>query len=65
MTHANERLSQRVLNVDTLDIVKETSTANYTKIGEFKMTDIITCMQVLKTEQIWLLPLNNFDAVIL
>ena len=41
MLHANERLTQRVLNVDTLDVVKETTTANYTKIGEYKVTDLI------------------------
>lgn len=41
MTHAQERLSQRVLRVDSLDIVKETATATYTKIGDYKMTDLI------------------------
>lgn len=41
MTHSTERLAQRVLNVDTLDVVKETTTANYTKIGEYKVTDLI------------------------
>ena len=41
MTHSTERLAQRVLNVDTLDIVKETTTANYTKISEYKVTDLI------------------------
>ncbi len=41
MIHSVERLAQRVLNVDTLDVVKETTTANYTKIGEYKVTELI------------------------
>ena len=65
MTHANERLSQRVLNVDTLDIVKETSTANYTKIGEFKMTDILKTQISVKVEQIRNKDFGNRDYGVL
>ena len=65
MTHANERLSQRVLNVDTLDIVKEISTANYTKIGEFKMTNILKTQISVKVEQIRNKDFGNRDYGVL
>ena len=59
MTNANERLSQRVLNVDTLDIVKEITTANYTKVGEFKMTNILKSQISVKS------CLNPFVSVLI
>ena len=65
MTHANERLSQRVLNVDTLDVVKEISTANYTKIGEFKMTNILKSQISVKVEQIRNKDFGNRDYGVL
>ena len=65
MTHANERLSQRVLNVDTLDVVKEISTANYTKIGEFKMTNILKTQISVKVEQIRNKDFGNRDYGVL
>ena len=65
MTHANERLSQRVLNVDTLDIVKEISTANYTKVGEFKMTNVLKSQISVKVEQIRNKDFGNRDYGVL
>ena len=65
MTHANERLSQRVLNVDSLDVVKEISTANYTKVGEFKMTNILKTQISIKVEQIRNKDFGNRDYGVL
>lgn len=65
MTHANERLSQRVLNVDSLDVVKEISTANYTKVGEFKMTNILKTQISVKVEQIRNKDFGNRDYGVL
>jgi hypothetical protein len=52
MTHSAERLAQRVLNRQTLDVVKEVSTANYTKVGEYKVTDLVKAQINQKVEQI-------------
>ena len=65
MLHANERLTQRVLNVDTLDVVKETTTANYTKIGEYKVTDLIKKQISDKVEQIRNKDFGNRDYGVL
>jgi len=65
MTHANERLSQRVLNVDTLDIVKEITTANYTKVGEFKMTNVLKSQISVKVERIRNKDFGNRDYGVL
>tara|TARA_B100000767_G_C19464458_1_gene409423 strand:- start:147 stop:563 length:417 start_codon:yes stop_codon:yes gene_type:complete len=65
MNHSAERLTQRILNVDTLDIVKETSTAIYTKIGDFKMTDLIKTSIQEKVSQIRSKDFGNRDYAIL
>lgn len=50
--HAEDRLIQRILSKDSLNIVKETSTANYNKIGEFKLTDLIKEQIVSKVDEV-------------
>lgn len=65
MTHSAERLAQRVLNVDTLDVVKETTTANYTKIGEYKVTDLIKNQISNKVDEIRNKDFGNRDYAVL
>ena len=52
MNHANERLTQRILNQTTLDVVKEGATAQYTKIGEYNLTQLIKDQIVSKVDAI-------------
>ncbi len=52
MNHANERLTQRILNKTTLDVVKEGATAQYTKIGEYNLTQLIKDQIVSKVDAI-------------
>lgn len=65
MTHSTERLAQRVLNVDTLNVVKETSTANYTKVGEYKVTDLIKSQISSKVDDIRNKDFGNRDYGVL
>ena len=65
MTHSAGRLAQRVLNVDTLDVVKETTTANYTKIGEYKVTDLIKSQISNKVDEIRNKDFGNRDYGVL
>ena len=65
MNHSAQRLTQRILNVNTLDVVKETTTANYTKVGEFKMTDLIKEAIQDKVEQINNKDFGNRDYAVL
>lgn len=65
MIHSAERLAQRVLNVDTLDVVKETTTANYTKIGEYKVTDLIKSQIATKVDEIRNKDFGNRDYGVL
>lgn len=65
MIHSAERLAQRVLNVDTLDVVKETTTANYTKIGEYKVTDLIKSQISNKVDDIRNKDFGNRDYGVL
>lgn len=41
MNHSNERLAQRIISKDSLNIVKESSTAVYTKVGDFLLTELL------------------------
>ena len=52
MNHLNERLTQRILNKTTLDVVKEGATAQYTKIGEYNLTQLIKDQIVSKVDAI-------------
>jgi len=65
MIHSAERLAQRVLNVDTLDVVKENTTANYTKIGEYKVTDLIKNQISNKVDEIRNKDFGNRDYGVL
>ena len=65
MTHANERLSQRILNVDSLDVVKEGTTAVYTKVGEYKLNDLIKNQISQKVNQIENKDFGNRDYGVL
>ena len=65
MNHASERLAQRVLNVDTLDVVKEVSRATYTKVGEFKVGDVLKQAIKAKVEQIRSKDFGNRDYAVL
>lgn len=65
MTHSTERLAQRVLNVNTLDVVKETTTANYIKVGEYKITELIKNQISNKVEQIRNKDFGNRDYGVL
>lgn len=65
MIHSAERLAQRVLNVDTLDVVKENTTANYTKIGEYKVTDLIKSQISNKVDEIRNKDFGNRDYGVL
>jgi len=65
MNHSSLRLSQRVLNVDSLDVVKEVSTANYIKVGEFKLDNLLKKSISDKVEQIKAKDFGNRDYAVL
>ena len=50
--HAKQRLEQRILSQNTIDVRFETSTGNYTKVGVMKITDLFKSNVQSKTERI-------------
>mgnify|MGYP003628804548 CR=1 FL=1 len=52
MNHASQRLIERIVSQDTLDIVKESSTACYSKIGEYNLTQLVKSQITSKVESI-------------
>ena len=65
MNHSALRLSQRVLDVDSLAVVKEVSTANYIKVGEFKLENLLKKSISDKVEQIKAKDFGNRDYAVL
>lgn len=65
MNHSTQRLAQRVLNVDKLDVVKETSRAQYEKVGEFKMENLLKEAIKAKVDQIKNKDFGNRDYAVL
>ena len=65
MNHAAQRLIERIVSQDTLDVVKEGSTANYTKVGEYKLTQLVKNQIVEKVGAIKSMDFGNRDYGVL
>ena len=65
MNHASQRLLERIVSQDTLDIVKEGSTASYTKVGDYKLTQLVKDQIVSKVESIKSMDFGNRDYGVL
>ncbi len=65
MNHASERLIERIVSQESLEIVKEGSTASYTKVGEYKLTQLVKNQIVEKVESIKSMDFGNRDYGVL
>lgn len=65
MNHASQRLIERIITQDTLDVVTEGSTAVYTKVGEYKLTQLIKDQISAKVEAINSMDFGNRDYGVL
>ena len=65
MNHASQRLIERIITQNTLDIVKEGSTAVYTKVGEYNLTQLIKDQIVSKVEAIKTMDFGTRDYGVL
>ena len=65
MNHSNQRLIERIVSQDTLDIVKEGTTASYTKVGEYKLTQLVKNQIVEKVGAIKSMDFGNRDYGVL
>ncbi len=65
MNHASSRLIERIVSQDVLDVVQEGSTANYTKVGEYKLTQLVKDQIVSKVETIKSMDFGNRDYGVL
>jgi hypothetical protein len=65
MNHASQRLIERIVSQNTLDIVKEGSTASYTKVGEYNLTQLVKDQIVSKVESIKSMDFGNRDYGVL
>lgn len=52
MTHSTQRLHERILSQSSINIKFETSTGNYTKVGDMKVTDLFKKNVTDKIERI-------------
>ena len=65
MTHASQRLIERIVSQDTLDVVREGATASYTKVGEYKLTQLVKGQIVSKVDSIKSMDFGNRDYGVL
>ena len=65
MNHASSRLIERIVSQNTLDVVKEGSTACYSKVGEYNLTQLVKDQIVSKVESIKSMDFGNRDYAIL
>lgn len=65
MNHASERLIERIVSQNTLDIVQEGATASYTKVGEYKLTQLVKDQIVSKVDTIKSMNFGNRDYGVL
>ena len=65
MNHSSQRLIERIVSQDTLDIVKESSTACYSKIGEYNLTQLVKSQITSKVESIKSMNFGNKDYGVL
>lgn len=65
MNHASSRLIERIVSQNTLDVVKEGSTACYSKVGEYNLTQLVKDQIVYKVESIKSMDFGNRDYAIL
>ena len=65
MNHSSERLIERIVSQNTLDVVKEGSTACYSKVGEYKLTQLVKDQIVSKVESIKSIDFGNRDYGVL
>ena len=65
MNHASQRLIERIVSQNTLDVVKEGSTASYTKVGEYNLTQLVKDQIVSKVESIKTMDFGNRDYGVL
>ena len=65
MNHASQRLIERIVSQNTLDVVKEGSTASYTKVGEYNLTQLVKDQIVSKVGAIKSMDFGNRDYGVL
>ena len=65
MNHGAQRLIERIVSQNTLDVIKEGSTACYSKVGEYKLTQLVKDQIVSKVESIKTTDFGNRDYGIL
>ena len=65
MNHASQRLIERIVSQNTLDVVKEGSTACYSKVGEYNLTQLIKDQIVSKVDSINTMDFGNKDYGVL
>ena len=65
MNHGAQRLIERIVSQDILDIVKEGATASYTKVGDYKLTQLVKDQIVSKVDSIKSMDFGNRDYGIL
>ena len=65
MNHGAQRLIERIVSQNTLDVVKEGSTASYTKVGEYKLTQLVKDQIVSKVDSIKTMDFGNKDYGVL
>ena len=65
MNHASQRLIERIITQDTLDVVTEGSTASYTKTGEYNLTQLVKDQIVAKVDAIKGMDFGNRDYGVL
>ena len=65
MNHASQRLIERIVSQNTLDVVKEGSTASYTKVGEYNLTQLVKDQIESKLDSIKSMDFGNRDYGVL
>lgn len=65
MRHYEDRLQQRILGNESLDISIETTTGNYTKVGTMKITDLFKKQVTDKVSKIETTNFKNKDVAVL
>ena len=65
MNHGAQRLIERIVSQNTLDVIKEGSTASYTKVGEYNLTQLVKDQIVSKVDSIKSMDFGNRDYGVL
>ena len=65
MNHSSQRLIERIVSQNTLDVVKEGATASYTKVGEYSLTQLVKDQIASKVESIKSMDFGNRDYGVL